>query len=51
LAPTPWLDGKHAIFGRVVEGQAVVDAIGKTRTGRGDRPVSDIKIISVTIQN
>ena len=50
LAPTPWLDNKHAIFGEVTEGKEVVDAIGKTRTGAQDRPAKDIVIRSVKIE-
>jgi peptidyl-prolyl cis-trans isomerase A (cyclophilin A) len=50
LVPTPWLDNKHAIFGEVVEGMDVVEKIGKTRTGPGDRPVKDIVINSVKIE-
>jgi peptidyl-prolyl cis-trans isomerase A (cyclophilin A) len=49
LAPTPWLDGKHAIFGEVVEGMDVIRAVGKTATGPQDRPVKDIVINTVTI--
>ena len=50
-APTAWLNFKHSIFGEVAdaESRAVVDAIGKTRTGAADRPVTDITIDSVTI--
>jgi peptidyl-prolyl cis-trans isomerase A (cyclophilin A) len=50
-APTTWLNFKHSIFGEVAdaESRSVVDAIGKTRTGAADRPVTDITIESVTI--
>jgi cyclophilin family peptidyl-prolyl cis-trans isomerase len=45
----PHLDGKHTVFGRVVEGQAVVDAIGNTQTGAQDRPVKPEKMLSVEV--
>ena len=38
FAPTPWLDGKHVVFGRLVEGEAVLDAIERVVTSAGDRP-------------
>lgn len=47
--PTPWLTGKHTIFGEVVEGADVVDAISQTKTDRRDRPATDVVLESIKI--
>jgi cyclophilin family peptidyl-prolyl cis-trans isomerase len=50
LAPTPHLDGRHSVFGKVTEGIDIVRAIGKTQTKAGDRPVTDVVMKKVAIQ-
>jgi len=47
--PTPHLDGKHTVFGRVVRGQDTVQRIEGAKTDASDRPLSDVRIINVTI--
>jgi cyclophilin family peptidyl-prolyl cis-trans isomerase len=50
LAATPWLDGRHAVFGRVVDGLDVVEKIGKVQTDARDRPVEPVVMQSVAIR-
>ena len=52
VVPTQWLMGKHTIFGKVIDDDSkrVVDAIAGTATGPMDRPVEDVVINSVTIE-
>ena len=49
--PTPWLNGKHSIFGEVSDdaSRAVIDAIAAVPTAAGDRPVSPVVIESIEI--
>ncbi|MEE2773256.1 MAG: peptidylprolyl isomerase [Bacteroidota bacterium] len=49
LAPTPHLNDKHSVFGKVVKGMDVVEAIGKVETGQGDRPTKDVVMNEVNI--
>jgi len=50
LAATPWLDGRHAVFGKVVEGMEVVRAISKVPTFR-DRPIDDVEIETIVLRS
>lgn len=49
LAATPWLDDRHAVFGRVISGMEVVEEIGAVETDASDRPVDTVRIESVTV--
>ncbi|MBV6510786.1 MAG: peptidylprolyl isomerase [Ignavibacteriales bacterium] len=51
LVATPWLDGKHTVFGKVIGGLSVVEAIGKVPTSKPyDKPLTDVVIKSVKIE-
>lgn len=49
VAPTPWLDGKHAVFGEIIEGLDVAIAISEVDKDAGDRPLEDVVIQKATI--
>lgn len=50
LAPTPWLDGKHTIFGRICDGMKIIQRLGSIETDKNDKPISSIKILRCQIR-
>jgi peptidyl-prolyl cis-trans isomerase B (cyclophilin B) len=46
---TPWLDGKHTVFGRVTSGLDAVDAIAAVETDANDKPLADVTIERVAL--
>jgi len=47
---TPWLDNKHTVFGRVTNGMDVCTLIENVRTGKDDKPMDDIRILSIDLE-
>ena len=47
---TPWLDFRHTVFGQTVEGMDVVDAIAAVERDSSDKPLEDVSIISIDIE-
>ncbi len=51
MGGTPWLDFRHTVFGQVVDGLDVVDAIADVKVGNADKPVNDVIIETIIIEN
>ena len=49
VSPTPHLDGAHTIFGRIIQGQDIVDIISVVQTGQGNRPVQPVVIQGIEV--
>lgn len=48
---TPWLDFHHTVFGMITSGEGVLEDIAATRTGMGDKPVYDVVIETIEIED
>ena len=50
LAPLEFLDGKYTVFGEVIEGLDVITKMGEVATGQNDKPVNEVKMLKVTLE-
>lgn len=50
MGGTPWLDFRHTVFGQVVNGMDVVDAIANVKVGTSDKPINDVVILGIEIK-
>jgi cyclophilin family peptidyl-prolyl cis-trans isomerase len=50
LAALDFLDGKYTVFGEVVDGMDVITNIGNVKTGGGDKPIDEVKMLKVTLE-
>ncbi len=50
LAPTPHLNGRHTVFGKVTDGMETIEKIAAVKVGPGDRPVHDVVMEKVTVK-
>ncbi len=50
LAPLDFLDGKYTVFGEVIEGLDVITKMGNVQTDRNDRPIEEVKMLKVTLE-
>lgn len=48
--PTPWLDNKHTVFGRVTKGMDICTLIENVKVDKNDKPLDDIRIVSVDVE-
>jgi peptidyl-prolyl cis-trans isomerase A (cyclophilin A) len=50
LKATPWLDGHHSVFGKLIKGEDVLQEIGRVETGTNDKPLEDVVINKIIIK-